>query len=143
MAAPPNNLPAELPAVPLDWDNVGERVVGSIVVVEIQHYDAIGNFVRHDHVWGQVTSADPKNGIRLMVGGRTFNGKLMVLPAQLGSFTKPARGVYRLKSTGEEVTDPNWFTTWTVTNADQVQARQPKKPTPSKPPAVRVKKAKK
>jgi hypothetical protein len=132
------DLPAELPAVPLDWDNVGERVVGSITVVEIQHYDALGNFLRHDHVWGQVTSADVKNGIRLIVGGRTYYGKLLVLPAQLESFTKPAPGIYRLRSTGEEVQDPNWFTTWMVTNADQVKA-EPQKPG-KKPKPVEVKK---
>ena len=61
-----------------------------------------------------------------MVAGRTFAGKLMVLPAQLDSFTKPREGVYRLNSTGEEVTDPHWFTTWMVTNADQVKTKPAK-----------------
>lgn len=129
--APPEGLPVELPAVPLTWDNAAERLVGTITVVEMQHYDAAGTFMRHDHVWGQVTSADQKNGIRIMVGGRTFAGKLMVLPAQLDSFTKPAPGRYRLRSTGEEIDDPHWFTTWTVTNPDEVKTKTPK---PGKPP---------
>lgn len=142
--APPPNLPVELPAIPLDWDNAAERLVGTITVVEIQHYDAMKNFLRHEHVWGQVTSADQKNGIRILVAGRTFAGKLMVLPAALDSFTKPASGIYRLNSTGEEVTDPHWFTTWMVTNADQIKAKNPKtaRSSPSKPPPVKVKKAK-
>ena len=144
MPAPPQGLPVELPAIPLDWDNAAERLVGTITVVEIQHYDARNVFLRHEHVWGQVTSADQKNGIRILVGGRTFAGKLMVLPASLDSFTKPASGIYRLNSTGEEVTDPHWFTTWMVTNADKVSAKAPKNAitSPSKPPAVKVKKAK-
>jgi hypothetical protein len=131
--APPEGLPVELPTIPLDWDNAADRLVGTTTVVEIQHYDAVGALLRHEHVWGQVTSADQKNGIRIMVGGRTFAGKLMVLPAQLDSFTKPAPGIYRLRSTGEEVTDPHWFTTWMVTNADQVKAKDPKS---NKPPKV-------
>ena len=135
-ATPPPGLPVELPAIPLTWDNAAERLVGTITVVEIQHHDAMGQFLRHDHVWGQVTSADTKNGIRILVGGRTFAGKLMVLPAQLDSFTKPAPGRYRLRSTGEEIDDPHWFTTWTVTNADQVKAKEPKGLKSSKPAKV-------
>ena len=133
---PPPGLPVELPTIPLDWDNAAERLVGTITVVEIQHHDAMGMFLRHEHIWGQVTSADQKNGIRILVGGRTFAGKLMVLPAQLESFTKPASGVYRLRSTGEEVTDPHWFTTWMVTNADQLKAKEPKGLKSSKPAKV-------
>lgn len=134
-------LPAELPQVPLTWENASERLVGAIMVVEMQHYDARGEFLRHDHVWGQITSADDKNGIRMMVGGRTFNGKLLVLPPALDSFTKPAPGVYRLRSTGEEITDPTWFTTWMITNADQVKADSPPQPKISKTVDVKRKKA--
>ena len=132
-------LPAELPAVPLTWEDAAERLVGSIAVVEMQHYDARGNFLRHDHVWGQIASADEKNGIRMLVGGRTFNGKLLVLPPSLDSFTKPAEGVYRLRSTGEQVENPNWFTTWMVTNADQVKAEPVKPSKPSKTVDVKKK----
>ena len=54
-ATPPPGLPVELPAIPLNWDNAAERLVGTITVVEIQHHDDMGQFLRHEHVWGQVT----------------------------------------------------------------------------------------
>ncbi len=108
----------------LNWENAAEQLVGTTVVVEIQHQDAQGIFMRHDHAWGVITSADRKNGVRIQVAGKTFNGKLMVLPADLSSFTKPQSGLYRLSSTGEQVTDPHWFTTWVVKDAKAVQAQR-------------------
>lgn len=115
--------------VHLDWDNAAEKLVGTVTVIEIQHFDARGAFLRHEHVYGIVTSADQKNGVRLIANGKTFRDKLVVLPAQLDSFTKPRPGTYTLKSTGEKVVDPHWFTTWMVTNADAVKAVPAKKKT--------------
>ena len=136
-----STLPSELPAEPLTWDNAADRLVGRIMVVEMQHYDAKGEFLRHDHVWGQVTSADNKNGIRMMVGGRTFNGKMFILPPQLDSFTKPREGIFRLRSTGEEIESPHWFTTWMVTHPDQVKTEAPKPVKPVKSVDVKRKKS--
>jgi len=136
--------PSELPAEPLTWDNAADRLVGRILVVEMQHYDAKGEFLRHDHVWGQVTSADTKNGIRMLVGGRTFNGKMFILPSQkdvFDSFTKPREGVHRLRSTGEEIESPHWFTTWMVTHPDQVKTEAAKPLKPGKSVNVKRRKA--
>jgi len=113
--------------VPLDWDNAAQQLVGTLTVIEVQHFDAKGAFLRHEHIYGLVSSADQKNGIRLVATGKTFNGKLVVLPPQLNSFTRPRPGTYKLLSTGESVTDPHWFTTWQVTNADAVKAVPVKK----------------
>lgn len=135
---------SELPAEPLTWDNAVERLVGSILVVELQHYDAKGEFLRHEHVWGQVVTADNQNGIRMMVGGRNYLGKLFILPAQkdvFDSFTKPRPGVHRLRSTGEEIDSPNWFTTWMVTHPDQVKTEAPKPTKPAKTVTVKRNKA--
>lgn len=137
-------LPSELPAEPLTWDNAAERLVGSILVVEMQHYDARGEFLRHEHVWGQVVTVDPTNGLRMMVGGRNYNGKLFILPPQkdiFDSFTKPREGVHRLRSTGEELDRPNWFTTWMVTHPDQVRTESAKPVKPAKSVDVKRKKA--
>jgi len=122
----------------LDWDNAREQLLGTITVVEIQHYDAAGVLLKHDHAYGRVIVADPKHGIRLEILGKTFNGKMMVLPPQLNSFTRPKPGTYRLRSTGEEVTDPHWFTTWMYTDSKTVKAqRMFTAPMPElKPPAV-------
>lgn len=134
---------SEIPTEPLTWDNVKERLVGRILVVELQHYDAKGEFLRHEHVWGQVATADDQNGIRMIVGGRNHNGKLFILPSHkdvFDSFTKPREGVFRLRSTGEEVESPNWFTTWMVTHPDQVRTEAAKPVKPAK--AVDVKRKK-
>ena len=123
--------------VHLDWDNAAQQLVGTVTVIEVQHYDAKGAFLRHDHIYGLVSSADRKNGIRLIANGKTFNGKLVVLPAQLDSFTRPKPGSYKLKSTGETVTDPHWFTTWMVKNADAVRAVEVKRPRSASRPRTR------
>ena len=108
----------------LDWDNAKENLLGTITVVEIQHLDATGVLMKHDHVYGRVIVADQEHGIRIEVLGQTFNGKMMILPAQLDSFTRPRPGSYKLRSTGEVVTDPHWFTTWMITDTSAVKAQR-------------------
>ncbi|HYE42522.1 MAG TPA: hypothetical protein VEA15_03935 [Caulobacteraceae bacterium] len=100
----------------LTWDNAAEELVGKTIVVEIQHYDANNVFQRHEHAWGVCKLADEKKGVQIHLKGRTFHNKLMILPPKLTSFTKPPvlPGDYTLAGTGEQVTDPDWFATWSL-----------------------------
>lgn len=99
----------------LNWDNAAEELVGKKVIVEIQHYDSNNSFQRYDHAWGRCTLADEKRGVHIKVEGETFFGKTMILPPKLTSFTRPPQpGTYKVKGTGEEVRDPDWFVTWSL-----------------------------
>lgn len=100
----------------LTWDNAAEELVGKTIVVEIQHYDGNNVFQRHEHAWGICALANEKQGVHIKLYGRTFTDKMMILPPNLASFTKPPvyPGSYTLAGTGEQVTDPDWFVTWSL-----------------------------
>lgn len=100
----------------LTWANAATELLGKTAVVEIQHYDEKGVFQRYEHCWGKVILADEQQGIHVHVQGQTFQGKRMILPPNLTSVVRPREenGVFRLEATGEHVSEPDWFITWSL-----------------------------
>ncbi len=60
---------------------------------------------------GRIESADPGHGFAIR---RADNGELEWLPPDLRAYSPAEPGIYRLKSTGEEVIDPDFLSHWTV-----------------------------
>ena len=46
--------------------------------------------------------------------GRPADGEVLTLPPNPDAFTDAKPGIYRLRSTGEEVVDPDLTTVWTI-----------------------------
>ena len=61
-----------------------------------------------DH--GRIALVDPDDGIRVVLS----DGEVLTLPPDLDAFRAAAPGIYRLRSTGEEVVDPDFTTVWTI-----------------------------
>ena len=87
-----------------------EIFVGKTFLVGITDYDADGGAVSQTQFFGRV-EAVYSNGILL----RLPDGSAYMLPPDLSS-TKPAPpGTYRLRSTGEEIENPDYLSVWNRT----------------------------
>jgi hypothetical protein len=97
----------------LEWDDL----IGKHVLVGITVEDRRGKVCNTDQIHGRIESIDPAQGITVGLAGAKAGEKYM-LPPDLGAFQLAPPGEYRLRSTGEVVTDPDLLATWTVLQAD-------------------------
>lgn len=96
------------------WDDaVAKRILGATVLVGVTHVQRGQTPERHEQFHGVVVEADRVRGITLDLLGRR-RGEQHRLPAATSALVPAEPGIYRLSSTGEEVTDPDYVTTWTV-----------------------------
>ena len=91
-----------------------QELLDKCVLVGITHEDRRGAVKRHEQFHGTVVRADPKDGIQLTLAG-TRSGETRWLPPDTRVFQPAPKGQYRLRSTGEVVSDPDFTVQWTVT----------------------------
>ena len=98
---------------PPPWDHAqAERILGSTVLVGLTSGQPEEQ--RQEQFYGTVMSADPVMGITSRLEG-TRSGEFFTLPPDLRAFFPARRGEYRLRETGEVVTDPDYTIIWTST----------------------------
>jgi len=85
------------------------KFIGKHVIVGVTVLDHEGNFVEQIQVHGKITTID-KSGIVL----RQPTGEEYKLPPDPNSLQPAPAGVYKFRTTGEEVVNPDLMTTWTV-----------------------------
>jgi hypothetical protein len=103
----PNPRPADDVAIELN------ELVGTHVLVGLTIEDQATGETRLSQLHGAVTAVDPKKGILLELAGKR-SGETYTLPPDTRSFSRAPAGEYRLRETGEVVTNPDFLTTWTV-----------------------------
>ena len=99
------------------WDHArAEKLQGATVLVGLTFNEPTGQ--RLEQFYGTVMSAEPEDGItRRWEGSRS--GEVYTLPPDLGAFFPAPPGSYRLRETGEVITDPDYTTTWNFTPPSQ------------------------
>lgn len=97
------------------WDDAkAEYLMGATVLVGLTRPGPDGAV--HEQMFGTVVAVEAR-GVQLhLLGHRT--GETFWLPPDLSTFTPAHPGVYRLRSTGETVTDPDYTTTWSILPPD-------------------------
>ena len=85
-------------------------LLGKYVLIGITRISADGDFLEEGECHGRIALVDPDLGIRVLLS----DGEVLTLPPDPGSFRAAKPGVYRLRSTGEEVVDPDLTTVWTI-----------------------------
>ena len=96
-----------------EWDPAqAEKLLGSTVLVGVTYDEPTGQ--RQEQFYGTVMTADPDEGITLRLEG-SRSGEVYTLPPDLGALFQAPPGEYRLRGTGEVVTDPDYTTTWIST----------------------------
>lgn len=86
-----------------------DELIGKLLLVGITYYTESNEMIEQKQFYGTVTKADAS-----FILVRQPDGTEFTLPMDL-SCTKRARpGEYKLRSTGEIVTNPDFFATWNV-----------------------------
>jgi len=85
-------------------------LVGKTVLIGITRLDHDDELIEKTEKFGRIASVDPHEGIKVDVG----EPELFTLPPNPEHFNDARPGVYRLRSTGETVEDPDLTTIWTI-----------------------------
>lgn len=89
------------------------ELIGKHLLVGITYLRSSGDLIEQRPFHGIVESAGVK-GIQI----RLAHGSDFRLPPDVRSVEPAPPGTYRLRSTGEEVEDPNYLCSWTITRPD-------------------------
>jgi hypothetical protein len=92
-------------------ETVAASLIGKYVLVGITYRNASDAVDGYSQKHGKIISADKKLGIVIR---NPDTGEEFTLPPDTSRFEKAKPGNYRLKSTGEVITDPDFVCTWTV-----------------------------
>jgi hypothetical protein len=97
------------------WDqDEAEWLLGKSIVIGFTYLASDEKTVTSQHQFhGRITKAHSSVGLTIECEGVSA-GKTIVLPPDLSAFRLASKGEYRLRSTGEVITDPDMLTTWTV-----------------------------
>lgn len=85
-------------------------IVGKTLLIGLTFYSAEDEIIERRQLWGTVTEA---NKFHIQV--KQNNGEIFSLPSDLSAIEKAPLGEYRLHSTGEVVVNPDFLTTWSIT----------------------------
>jgi hypothetical protein len=92
-------------------DRVVARIVGKRLLVGLTILEHTGALIEHKQLHGVVEQISRGAGIVM----RLPDGTIYRLPPDLSGIQEAPPGIYRLRSTGEEVQDPDFLYTWTLT----------------------------
>jgi len=94
------------------WDEArAAKLVGAKVLIGVTRRGPQGE--TQEQMFGVIESADSKHGLEVILNG-TKSGEIYWLPPDLRNFVPAQPGNYRLRSTGETVTNPDYVSTWTI-----------------------------
>ena len=89
-------------------------LLGKYVLVGITRLAHDGSLLEKTECHGRIALVDPDDGIKVALS----DGEMLTLPPSPQQFHDAKPGVYRLRSTGEEVVDPDVTTVWTIKEPD-------------------------
>jgi hypothetical protein len=92
------------------WEEKARRMIGKSVLVG-KTIIVEGIEPQRVQFHGLIESADARRGLAIR---RADNGELEWLPPDLRAYFTAEPGIYTLRSTGEEVVDPDFLSNWTV-----------------------------
>ena len=93
---------------------LAEQVLGKHVLVGITYVTKSDELIEQRQFHGVIETVSSESGIAI----RLPDGSVFRLPPDLRGIQPAPPGAYRLRSTGEEVIDPDYLWTWTVTGPD-------------------------
>jgi len=93
---------------PLLNEDRARFAIGKRVLVGVTEVSAAAEVLEQHQFVAVIEAADPRQGLSL----RLANGELRNLPPDLRGLEEAPPGEYRLRSTGQVVTDPDFTMTW-------------------------------
>jgi hypothetical protein len=115
---PPGMPPLEELGGEPEWDqDEADWLIGKYVLVGITRVASDGKTVKsQDQFHGRVTKAERNVGITIACEGAAA-GRDVVVPPDLRSFQLARPGRYTLRSNREVIDDPDFTTSWTITES--------------------------
>jgi hypothetical protein len=97
------------------WDEEkARRLIGKYVLVGVIVLKAQSDEVDHQlQIHGTIITAEKDQGIKIECKGERV-GRVFGLPPDTSIFSSSSGGIYRLRTTGEEVDSPDVIASWTV-----------------------------
>ena len=86
-----------------------DELVGKLLLVGITYYTNSNEFIEQKQFYGTVIEANESTICIEQPDGTEFT-----LPSDLSSTKRARPGEYKLRSTGETVTNPDFFATWNL-----------------------------
>jgi hypothetical protein len=88
-----------------------ESLIGKHVLIGITYLDPDGHILEQTQLHGDIVGiTDEVITVKLAGSGEEFT-----LPPDVEAFQKAPEGMYRLRSSGEQIVNPDLLTSWTVT----------------------------
>lgn len=106
------NLLAALWPRPVWSDRTARKLLGKTLLIGITRVTADNEIIDRHQMHGHIAEADPKRGILVTLRGSRF-GEEYWLPPDLRSIKRAPNGEYKLRSTGETVSNPDFLCNWT------------------------------
>jgi hypothetical protein len=91
-------------------EKAAQALIGKYVVVGVTYTGERDEFIDQKQFHGRVVRANAGEGVVIVQA----SGEEMKLPPFLRAFEPAKPGEYRLRSTGEVITDPDYTCTWSV-----------------------------
>ena len=110
-SADPGDPPPEFDAA------LAATMIGKRVLVGITVEDRRGQLKRQEQFHGVVVAASRESGIQLELQGARA-GESKWLPPATNFYERAAPGIYKLRGTGESVSDPDYTCTWRLIQPD-------------------------
>lgn len=89
--------------------------LGKHLLLSLYYEDSDGNLLRHVQMHGVISRIDEAMLAVNLVG----SGEEFTVPADLSALKPAPSGDYRLRPSGEIVVNPDFPTTWTITEAEK------------------------
>jgi hypothetical protein len=100
------------------WDDaIAAGIVGKVLLVGLTYLESDGKLINQEQFFGVVASADSREGILLSLQGQRAGGQFN-LPPDTRSIEVAPKGEYRLRGTGEVVTDPDYIAMFSISNQE-------------------------
>jgi len=91
-------------------ESKAHEYIGKTVLLGVTYLDHNDKLLAHRQWVGTITAFSNGTGIRIKLRD---SDDPCALPPDPRGIRKADRGVYRLRSTGEEIVDPDYLATWT------------------------------
>ena len=92
-----------------------DELIGKVILIGVTYTDARDNIRCRKQWWGTIEKASASEGVCVKLSN---SPDPCVLPPDLSAVRRAAPGEYRLKESGEVVTDPDFLATWICVEPD-------------------------
>jgi hypothetical protein len=87
------------------------HLIGKYLLIGLTYVDSVNELIRREQKHGEIVRVNRREGIVI----RMDNGEEYALPPEMAALQPATPGAYRLKSNGDEIHDPDYISTWTIT----------------------------